>query len=725
MFLTGYLDKLSARPGDSVAVHTSTNAESVSIGLVRLLHGDSNPEGPGYKETLVSGFAETQVAGRLQPIHLGSCMFVKDLFSSPPSSFVATTFVWPTLPGDGLIQGIVSLVDEVGESVAAVALDGEGNVHVRAADGETIARVEYPLTPRAWYRIELELSAGGVSLTVTDVQRAALAGTSRHSSATTKKSLFESARGLVAAALSCVREGDQHVVGQGFNGKLEAPTVHADGVVLAQWRFEHDMSTDRARDVSGNDRHGLLLNMPARAMTGHNWTGEELCAAHRPAEYGAIHFHTDDLVDAGWEVDAHVQIPKGIASGVYAITLTAGGATDRIPLTVLPAPTAEPSQVVFLLPTFTYVAYANERLMHRLDYKEAGLTDLPITPSPHDLLLAEHPEFGGSLYDVHTDGSGICYSSYLRPIPNMRPDYRMWLQNAPRHLSADLYVLNFLEESGISYSVITDHDLHQEGPDILSGYEVVITGSHPEYYSTPMLDALQSHLDDGGSLMYLGGNGFYWVTSQDPDRPNVLEVRRTAGIRTWEIQPGEQHHSTTAEPGGLWRWRGRGPNKLVGVGMCSQGWDSKAPPFERSLVSYEPQYEWIFDGVDGSLIGDTGLIMNGGSGDELDRCDYSLGSPLETVVLATSRRHTDFYQLAVEDVLMLGPGLGGAECEDVRSDMVLLEQPSGGAVFSVGSICFTGCLPVDNYENNAARLVSNVLANFMGRKTKSAASSDT
>ena len=31
-----------------------------------------------------------------------------------------------------------------------------------------------------------------------------------------------------------------------------------------------------------------------------------------------------------------------------------------------------------------------------------------------------------------------------------------------------------------------------------------------------MLNGLRSYLNGGGRLMYLGGNGFYWVTPMDP-----------------------------------------------------------------------------------------------------------------------------------------------------------------------------------------------------------------
>ena len=41
-----------------------------------------------------------------------------------------------------------------------------------------------------------------------------------------------------------------------------------------------------------------------------------------------------------------------------------------------------------------------------------------------------------------------------------------------------------------------------EGVD-LSGRRVVITGTHPEYWSEQMLDALEEYLTTGGRLMYL------------------------------------------------------------------------------------------------------------------------------------------------------------------------------------------------------------------------------
>ena len=49
----------------------------------------------------------------------------------------------------------------------------------------------------------------------------------------------------------------------------------------------------------------------------------------------------------------------------------------------------------------------------------------------------------------------------------------------------------------------------------------------------------------------------------------------------------------------------------------------------------------------------------------------------------------------------------------VRADMVFYETPEGGAVFSVGSISWFGALARNAYENDVARITSNVLERFL------------
>ena len=49
----------------------------------------------------------------------------------------------------------------------------------------------------------------------------------------------------------------------------------------------------------------------------------------------------------------------------------------------------------------------------------------------------------------------------------------------------------------------------------------------------------------------------------------------------------------------------------------------------------------------------------------------------------------------------------------VRADMVLLDHPGGGRVFSVGSIAWCACLSANGYDNTVARVTGNVLDEFL------------
>ena len=61
-----------------------------------------------------------------------------------------------------------------------------------------------------------------------------------------------------------------------------------------------------------------------------------------------------------------------------------------------------------------------------------------------------------------------------------------------RHFPADTHLIAWLEAKGYAYDVITDEELDREGLDLIKPYRVVMTGSHPEYHTGAMLDALPS-----------------------------------------------------------------------------------------------------------------------------------------------------------------------------------------------------------------------------------------
>jgi len=126
---------------------------------------------------------------------------------------------------------------------------------------------------------------------------------------------------------------------------------------------------------------------------------------------------------------------------------------------------------------------------------------------------AEYRHYGLSTYNNHSDGSGICHASHLRPLFNTRPGYLTWSTtpcSGLRHIPADSHLISWLHAKGYDYDIVTDEALQADGLAAVAGYAAVLTGSHPEYHTAQTLDALESYRDTGGALLYLGGNGFYW-----------------------------------------------------------------------------------------------------------------------------------------------------------------------------------------------------------------------
>ena len=477
-------------------------------------------------------------------------------------------------------------------------------------------------------------------------------------------------------------------------------------VVAAAWDFALETPTDRVVDVSGNHRDGHTVNLPARAMTGHNWNGDVHDWRAAPEQYGAIHFHDDDVYDARWQTDFTLDLPDDMDSGVYAARLESGGAPEHVVFFVRPALGRPTAKVAFLASTATYMAYGNYQIMLRDAVQEAHEGALMIT-TPEDLYLNEHPEYGGSLYQLHRDGSGVCYSSRLRPLLSMRPNTQLW------QFAGDGYLTYWLDKLGHAVDVITDEDLHDEGIDLIAPYRVLITGNHPEYWSTAMWDAVEGYTGAGGRLMYLGGNGFHSRIAYAEHQPGVIELRRAEG-GSWAAEPGEYHLGFNGERSGLWRHVGRAPNRLVGVGMSAEGFDRGAH-YRRGPASFDPRAAFIFEGIGADeRIGDFGFAGGGAAGQEIDLHDPDLGSPPHALVLATSKGlHNDKMMLSKENYSHTTLMTGGTENDRVRADMVFFETPDGGAVFSTGSISWIASLAVDDGENNVSRITRNVLERFL------------
>jgi N,N-dimethylformamidase len=721
--LTGYTDPLTAASGTKLRFMISTDAAQYAAKIVRLIHGDENPKGPGFKSVQVDASVNGRYPGRKQIARSGSYVRIESRAEfSGLRSLTLQAWIYPTTPKRQ--QGLITKWSEENKRGYALVIESDGTLAFWIGDVEGNVRKirsAIPLRERQWYFVAASYDERIHRACLYQSEQVELALLERGAPASTDEPWILGAMSAMAGFYNGRIDGPKifaRVLDDSEIGGLRrgaAPAEIGGDQLVANWDFSADILSARVSDLSKHKLNGMSVNGPARAVPGHNWTGNECDFRHVPHEYGAIHFHEDDLDDARWLPDFEWQIPADLKSGIYAAHITAGELEDYIPFFVRPGQHSSKAPVAFLVPSLTYMAYANERLQHTVDLGQPGVIGRTIQPDPTDAYLAEHPELGLSVYDNHADGSGSFYSTRLRPILNMRPKYRMWLLGAPRGLSADLYLVDWLETKQFSYDIITDEDLHRDGVALLRPYRAVITGSHPEYYTNAMLTALGDHVDSGGRLMYLGGNGFYWVTSVDLERPHVIELRRgVGGSGPYKGEPGEGHHSTTAEPGGIWRHRGRAPNKLVGVGFSSMGWETTSYGYHRQPGSFDPRAQFVFEGIgDHEVIGEFGLVMDGAVGDELDRLDYQLGTPPDAILLASSRNHSAYYQPVIEDLTQITPSLGAGHNPNVRADMVLLETANGGAVFSVGSISWFGSLSHNDYSNNVSKVTENVLRKFI------------
>ncbi len=217
----------------------------------------------------------------------------------------------------------------------------------------------------------------------------------------------------------------------------------------------------------------------------------------------------------------------------------------------------------------------------------------------------------------------------------------------------------------------------------LDAYKVLILDSHPEYWSREAYFRVKQWVfERGGKLAYLGGNGI------DCEIKYLNDA--TMRCKTWQPRPRGSYQftdpDTRREYDCRFHYTAESPAALLGVVFTEYGCTTSAP--YRTLDASH----WIFAGTglkNGDTFGHKSLherCPHGASGHETDK--RSAASPAVATVLARG----------------LNPDNGGAE-------IVCFDTPTGGAVFSAGSIAWPACLLVDEH---VSRITRNVLERLSG-----------
>ncbi|MBN9510951.1 MAG: LamG domain-containing protein, partial [Alphaproteobacteria bacterium] len=362
--ISAYTDKLSVKPGDTLQVMASADAtETVRAELVRLIHGDEHPDGPGFVAQPVASPIDRAWPVRKQHIQKGNFLRVQDGDNklAPTGPVTLHAFIFPTLPEAGR-QMLLGRWLADATAGFGFGINPSGKLEFWVGDGTATDAVtaEVKLIARVWYFVaaSYDPASGRATLyqeTVINRYNSLLSKVvpydyRSHVSETLRvRPTLPDEAGFVIGAAMERNPARGTFFSQCYNGKIDrfgilggvldrdaldalrdggAPEA---GRVLAYWDTTAGYTDrgigDTVVDTGPSTLHAQGYNRPVRGQTGWNWNGRNDCFRLAPQEFGGIEFHADALIDCRWEPTLSLTIPPDLRSGVYAIRLTAGDGT--------------------------------------------------------------------------------------------------------------------------------------------------------------------------------------------------------------------------------------------------------------------------------------------------------------------------------------------------------------------------------------------------------------
>jgi N,N-dimethylformamidase len=226
MKILGYADRLSVAPGEAVRFMVScSGAERYRAEIVRIVHGDANPAGPGLRLEPVESAVDGEYPGRVQAIHTGSFVRVPDHARLRGlESFTVLAMIWPTTPARGR-QGLIAQWSAGDGAGFALALE-DGEVTLTLGDGRgglaTVASGRR-LLARRWYLVAASFAE--VAGLVTLVPRPLAPAAQTADEATVSETVGVVPRMPAAPLLMAGLPAAGGTVGQHYNGKLDSPAL--------------------------------------------------------------------------------------------------------------------------------------------------------------------------------------------------------------------------------------------------------------------------------------------------------------------------------------------------------------------------------------------------------------------------------------------------------------------------------------------------------------------
>jgi hypothetical protein len=191
----------------------------------------------------------------------------------------------------------------------------------------------------------------------------------------------------------------------------------------------------------------------------------------------------------------------------------------------------------------------------------------------------------------------------------------------------ELPFVEWAEREGYRLDVATNADL-EEHPGLLSassGYRLMLSVGHDEYWSGPMRDTVEAFIARGGNVAFFSGNTSLWqvrLEDPSPEGPATTMV----GFKGQFKEDPCYDTARAAELTTIWsdHLLGRPENLMTGVSFNRGGYHRIGKRVTNGLggyTVYRPDH-WLFDGTGigyGDVLGAEATVV----GYECDGCDFT------------------------------------------------------------------------------------------------------
>lgn len=349
------------------------------------------------------------------------------------------------------------------------------------------------------------------------------------------------------------------------------------------------------------------------------WRGEELEGGVRPVPENA------NSVGCDWPPSFRYTIPPGLPSGYYEVVMRSmdpgGRLSEGLAFFVVRPSGGRRGHFLLVLSSNTYNAYNDwggpslYTGAHRVSFRRPFAPGFLRKPEPHvrypnvaDIDDPEHEHFR-QWADLH----GLA----------------RWSGSSGWHNWERVFV-RWAEREGYTVDVAVNADLEFH-PEIVSGYPLVVSVGHDEYWSWRMRDTLEDFVEGGGNVAFFSGNTVCWQVRFEDE--GAAMVCHKFDVERDPVYGSEDQHLLAT----LWSSRlvGRPENELTGLSFSRGGYvrmGRVVPRGSGGYTAWRPDH-WVFSGTGlcyGDLFGATDSVV----AYEVDGCEFTLslddGLPVPT-----------------------------------------------------------------------------------------------